>query len=129
KGVKSLKKKIKLYIQLTVIRVTRSKSKTIKTEPKQEDEIPKVTKHLISGSRGTQVKYLQQKLKALGYNVGNIDSSFGPQTRKAVEAFQKDNNLEVDGSVGPATRSKLNSSKLDPKPDENTSKEASQVTR
>ena len=117
-----LRKRIKDYIPLILIGVILLSSLTILTEESHASGIPKVTKHLISGSRGTQVKYLQQKLKALGYNVGDIDSSFGPQTRKAVQAFQKDNNLEVDGSVGPATRSKLNSAKVDPKPNDDIPK-------
>src|SRR5699024_12857637 len=105
---------------------TSSKLNSAKVDPKPNDDIPKVTKHLISGSRGTQVKYLQQKLKALGYNVGDIDSSFGPQTRKAVEAFQKDNNLEVDGAVGAGSIGKLNLAKVDRKPNDEKRKETKQ---
>src|SRR5690554_4205424 len=67
----------------------------------------KITQTLRQGSRGAQVRLLQQKLNALGFNAGSVDGSFGPQTRKAVIAFQKANGLATDASVGPATRAKL----------------------
>jgi peptidoglycan hydrolase-like protein with peptidoglycan-binding domain len=96
--------------------------------PKPEDpkpknpptkEIPPVTQTLRRGSKGTQVKYLQQKLNALGFNVGEVDGSFGPKTLAGVRAFQKANGLAVDGVVGPATRAKLNSiSPTKPKPED-----------
>src|SRR5918999_4070870 len=53
------------------------------------------------GSRGAEVKRVQ---RALGIPVDGI---FGPQTRKAVRAFQKRNDLAVDGIVGPQTRAAL----------------------
>lgn len=34
---------------------------------------------------------------------GGVDGSFGTNTREAVYHFQKEENLSVDGSVGPAT--------------------------
>lgn len=55
------------------------------------------------GSRGTNVTYLQQRLKAKGYNVGKIDGDFGRKTENAVKAYQKDNGLKVDGIVGART--------------------------
>jgi peptidoglycan hydrolase-like protein with peptidoglycan-binding domain len=35
--------------------------------------------------------------------LGGIDGKIGPLTRKAIEDFQKANNLKVDGKVGPKT--------------------------
>jgi peptidoglycan hydrolase-like protein with peptidoglycan-binding domain len=55
------------------------------------------------GSRGSAVTQVQQRLKALGYNVGTVDGVFGPQTASAVTAFQRANHLTADGIVGPAT--------------------------
>jgi peptidoglycan hydrolase-like protein with peptidoglycan-binding domain len=46
------------------------------------------------------VLMIQQKLDALGYNVGALDGRFGYQTYLAVRAFQKNNSLSVDGIVG-----------------------------
>lgn len=62
---------------------------------------------LNQGSRGTQVKLLQQNLIGLGYLVGEADGSFGPGTKAAVQAFQADYGLSADGSAGNATQTAL----------------------
>lgn len=59
------------------------------------------------GSRGSDVTYLQQRLTAKGYGVGNIDGIFGIKTLEAVRAFQVENNLAVDGVVGFNTWNKI----------------------
>jgi N-acetyl-anhydromuramyl-L-alanine amidase AmpD len=59
------------------------------------------------GSRGEEVKKLQENLNRLGFNCGAADGIFGPKTEAAVKAFQKANGLAVDGIVGPATQAKL----------------------
>lgn len=59
------------------------------------------------GSSGPEVKALQQKLKALGFNPNGVDGNFGPGTDKAVRAFQQANGLGVDGQVGPGTQAAL----------------------
>ncbi len=56
-----------------------------------------------SGSRGTDVTYLQQRLTAKGYGVGAVDGIFGVKTLEAVKAFQAENDLTVDGIVGSKT--------------------------
>jgi len=48
------------------------------------------------------VTMLQKELNAWGYKV-DVDGSFGPATKSAVLAFQKDNGLKQDGSVGLVT--------------------------
>ncbi|MBQ7978104.1 MAG: peptidoglycan-binding protein [Clostridia bacterium] len=60
------------------------------------------------GSRGNFVRYLQFKLKILGYAVGNVDGVFGQNTASAVRAFQQANGLDADGIVGRRTWYKLN---------------------
>lgn len=59
------------------------------------------------GSSGSAVNKLQKRLKELGYYSGNTDGSFGEGTEAAVRAYQKMNNLTVDGKAGPATQRKL----------------------
>ena len=59
------------------------------------------------GSRGDEVKQIQTKLKNWGYYNGNIDGIFGSETEKAVKAFQRKNNLTVDGIVGDKTLKEL----------------------
>ena len=54
------------------------------------------------GSRGNEVKVLQEKLNL------KADGVFGPLTEEAVKDFQRSNGLEVDGIVGANTLSKLN---------------------
>ncbi len=57
---------------------------------------------LKMGAEGDQVRALQQRLTALGYNV-DADGDFGPETKFAVQRFQHENGLVVDGIAGPAT--------------------------
>ncbi|MCM1364814.1 MAG: spore cortex-lytic enzyme [Faecalibacterium sp.] len=55
------------------------------------------------GSRGDEVRKIQQKLKSLGYYTGSVDGIFGTATRNAVRAFQKNCGITVDGIAGPKT--------------------------
>lgn len=62
--------------------------------------------------RGAQVHALQAQLAQLGYKDANghrlaADSDFGQGTKTAVEAFQRDHHLHVDGVAGAATMSAL----------------------
>jgi len=59
------------------------------------------------GSRGQEVKKIQQRLKELSYYNGIIDGVFGGNTYAAVKRFQKGKNLGIDGMVGPVTWSAL----------------------
>ena len=60
---------------------------------------------LKRGSKGKCVAVLQVLLISLGYSCGSsgADGSFGPATENAVECFQEDRELEVDGKCGPRT--------------------------
>lgn len=57
---------------------------------------------LRRGSKGADVRSVQQRMSELGYSLG-VDGNFGPGTAKAVIAFQQQNNLGSDGVVGPKT--------------------------
>lgn len=59
------------------------------------------------GSTGDEVKKLQQQLKGAGYDPGGIDGIYGKNTAAAVTAYQKANNLAVDGIAGDQTLGKL----------------------
>ena len=48
-------------------------------------------------------RQIQLCLKNAGYDPGVVDGKIGRQTRAAIRAFQKDNNLKVDGKVGKKT--------------------------
>ncbi|MDD5154879.1 MAG: peptidoglycan-binding protein [Candidatus Omnitrophica bacterium] len=49
------------------------------------------------------VKQIQTALKNAGYYSGAIDGKMGRKTREAVRAFQRANNLTVNGKVGRQT--------------------------
>ena len=59
------------------------------------------------GSRGDQVRLVQQKLKQYGYYNGAIDGIFARDTYNAVVWFQQKNGLRADGVVGSATAAAL----------------------
>lgn len=78
-------------------------------EPTAEPEAaPEVTyPTLQKGSKGEDVRKLQQRLKDLGYLTGKVDGDFGKGTAKAVTAFQKKAGLTADGVADDATQKAL----------------------
>jgi general secretion pathway protein A len=66
--------------------------------------VPRV---LLSGSRGREVKALQELLLAAGYDKIKIDGVFGGETDRAIKAFQLQQGLEPDGNLGMATLLRL----------------------
>jgi len=62
---------------------------------------------LREGAKGAAVTALQNRLNALGHNVGAADGAFGPKTEAAVKSFQRAHGLTADGVVGPKTWDKL----------------------
>ena len=57
---------------------------------------------LSRGMNGSDVEHLQKGLSAKGYEV-SVNGNFDEATENAVKAFQKDNNVTVDGVVGAET--------------------------
>ncbi len=55
------------------------------------------------GSRGDEVRRIQQKLKNLGYYKGAVDGIYGAGTQRAVKSFQKNCGITADGIAGPKT--------------------------
>jgi N-acetylmuramoyl-L-alanine amidase len=53
--------------------------------------------------RGDDVEELQQDLGALGFDAGRVDGIFGSRTKEALERFQRNIALTVDGVCGPDT--------------------------
>jgi N-acetylmuramoyl-L-alanine amidase len=56
---------------------------------------------------GDDVVDLQRRLNQLGFDAGNEDGIFGEATQAAVEEFQRNTGLAVDGRVGPETIEQL----------------------
>ena len=62
---------------------------------------------LQKGSKGDDVKALQQRLKDLGYLTGSVDGNFGKGTAGAVSAFQQKAGLTANGVADDATQKAL----------------------
>ena len=77
---------------------------------------PKTYRTLYRGRQGEDVYMLQMRLNELGYYNGTITGGYYGGTIKAVEAFQRDHSLTVDGAAGQQTQSLLFSSSVDPAP-------------
>ena len=96
----------------TIREVQREMSLTPTPRPQMPDTVwaevinagePTPEPALSNGSQGEKVEELQKRLQALGYYTGEIDGQFGPGTREAVVAFQKNNGLDADGLAGTET--------------------------
>ena len=94
----------------------------------EEPSVPLGARILRNGSEGKDVEDLQRRLKAVGYNPGEIDGEYGPNTAYAVKALQKDADILVDGEFGPDSYAALLALEVDedpndiPKPPEATEK-------
>ena len=90
-----MKRKIYGFAILIVLVVT-----LITTLSLQYNQVEALSKY---GSRGQEVRTIQDKLKRWGYYTGNVDGIYGSQTVSAVKKFQQKNGLSVDGIAGPKT--------------------------
>lgn len=62
------------------------------------------------GSTGWRVRNMQERLRDLGYLADDADGIFGERTEAAVELFQQENGLTVNGVANEATLKRLYSS-------------------
>ena len=53
------------------------------------------------------MKTVQEILKSASFYSGKVDGKAGPQTQKAIQSFQKANDLKADGAIGAKTINKL----------------------
>ncbi|HOY10851.1 MAG TPA: peptidoglycan-binding domain-containing protein, partial [Candidatus Omnitrophota bacterium] len=53
-----------------------------------------------SSNTEERITQIQTALKKAGFYKGEVDGRLGPQTRKAIRAFQKENGLKPDSVVG-----------------------------
>ena len=79
-----------------------------------EDDIPVVeeleTETITSigpGAHGEEVKKIQQRLKDLGYFNGQVKGNYLTITTNAVEAFQKEAGLQIDGECDEETLKRM----------------------
>jgi Ca-activated chloride channel family protein len=59
------------------------------------------------GDKGLEVERLQEALKQSGHYKGPIDGKYDDDVKKAVEAYQRSNNMEADGVAGAATLDRM----------------------
>jgi Ca-activated chloride channel homolog len=62
---------------------------------------------LQEGDKGLEVERLQEALKQSGHYKGAIDGRYDADVKKAVEAYQRANNMEADGVAGAATMDRM----------------------
>ena len=60
----------------------------------------------VAGVRN-RVRHVQRFLQEQGYFIDTIDGIVGTNTREAIKKFQRDNQLFVDGIIGPQTLRKI----------------------
>ena len=79
--------------------------------PTPKPEVPAqakvVSTTLKEGQVGLEVAEMQMLLANKGCYAGECDGDFGPKTKAAVEAFQRQTGLTADGVAGPQTLSAL----------------------
>lgn len=79
---------------------------TISTDPPPSEDCPEFTPNeelpVVLCDSGALVLEVQQGLVDAGYDLV-VDGFFGAQTQVGVVSFQSENDLEVDGVVGPLT--------------------------
>lgn len=63
--------------------------------------------------RGDDVATLQGRLNALGFDSGREDGIFGPDTARAVRAFQREYGVDEDGIFGPNSHAALVGLRID----------------
>jgi len=71
------------------------------SESSVELTLPQMPK-LLASYKPTN-KQIQVALQNAGYYQGKIDGDIGPMSQQAIREFQAENNLAVDGKVGPKT--------------------------
>lgn len=75
-------------------------------KPKTGNPYAEPTKIVKLGSKGNDVRFVQYELNRRWYRLV-VDGCFGAKTDAAVRDFQKQNGLQIDGKVGPATLAAL----------------------
>ena len=99
-GIVAKKTRAKKYIYAVYRPPYKAAPKPKKPKGKYSGTIAKPV--LQKGSKGTQVKYLQQFLNwyLAGTTKLAVDGSFGPATYSAVRTFQSVEGIQIDGSYG-----------------------------
>lgn len=85
---------------------------TVPTTPETSYKLgDRLLKYASPIMKGADVKELQTRLNALGFDCGKVDGEFGKNTEKGVKEFQKAAKIEVDGKFGSESLKALNAYK------------------
>jgi hypothetical protein len=76
--------------------------KMTKAAPDPTRDPPPASRQAAISATGNVVYEVQRKLKARGFDPGTIDGRFGPRTRKALQAYQRDADLPPTGEIDKA---------------------------
>jgi len=93
--------------------VDRNTWKVLSEDPQLASPVEENTL-LTKGSRGTDVRLLQERLEAKGYNPGPVDGILGSRTLAALHEFQTAQGLETSNQVNEATWTALNGNSFSP---------------
>ena len=94
-----------------VIKIPNNQPSVNNVPPKPSNPYAEPTRNIKKNNSGNDVKWVQWELRNKGYGIGSagIDGICGNNTFNAVQRFQKNEGLEVDGIVGIKTRTKFKS--------------------
>jgi len=79
------------------VKVSEPKAVTIETTPVSQAKLEPLPP---AGPYKPSAVEIQTALKNAGFYTAEVDGKIGPITKKAIEEFQKANNLKADGKVG-----------------------------
>ncbi len=71
--------------------------------PTAAPQVPEKPKASVATEKVSREKEIQRALKNAGFYTGAIDGKIGPNTKKAIQEFQKSKGLTADGKVGSRT--------------------------
>lgn len=108
--------------------VDRDTWQALSAEPQVASPVTVKDSVLSRGSRGTEVRALQERLEAKGYNPGRIDGILGSRTLAALHEFQTAQGLETSNQVNQTTWAALNSESLLPETPANLTEENPSLT-
>jgi peptidoglycan hydrolase-like protein with peptidoglycan-binding domain len=83
------------------------KDKAVEIKDKTKDKIVGDKDEMDRSGRSAKVRTAQQALTDKGFNPGPVDGLMGPQTRAAVQDFQRKEGLEANGQLDAKTMSRL----------------------
>jgi len=83
------------------------KNKASRIQVSPPEVLPAVGEDATELKKNYKTSDIQRALTNAGFSPGPIDGKMGAKTKKAIQEFQKEHNLTIDGIVGPKTWERL----------------------